>query len=134
MTGDEPLDGVVSGSVALTLAGGPLLAPVLARVVRAAGAMAGLDLDRLSDATLAADAVADVATGLAPDAPLRVYAVRSPEGLDLCFGPFGDGQAEEVRRRTSLPGLGPVVEGLADEILVQTGPDGQRLVLRFILR
>lgn len=132
MSGGETSRGVVTEGVELTLAEGQLWAPVLARVVGAMAAQAGLDIDRLSDATLAADAVADLAAGRAVDGRLRASAALSDHGLLLRFGPLPEGWGHDVRHRSSIPGVGPVVDGLADEIAVEAGPGGEeQLVLRF---
>jgi serine/threonine-protein kinase RsbW len=117
--------------VALTVAAGTLLAPVVARVVGAVAAQAGLDLDRLNDAKLAADAIVEGVGRREGDGRLAMEAAAGDRTLTLRFGPFPPGEAEAVRDGSSLPGLGPVVDGLADEVAIVADADGERLVLRF---
>lgn len=117
--------------VALMVATGPLLAPVVARVVGAVAAQAGLDLDRLNDAKLAADAIAEDVGRRSANGRLAMEAAAGERGLVLRFGPFPPGEAEAIRDASALPGVGRVVDGLADEVSVVPGADGDRLVLRF---
>jgi hypothetical protein len=105
---------------------------VIERVVGAVGARAGLDIDRLADARLAAEAVAVAAARVAPARSLALRAVPVDGGLHLVFGPFAPGEATAVRAAGELPGLGRVVDALVDDVSVLTGADGERLLLSFL--
>ena len=117
--------------VALTVAAEFLLSPVVARVVGAVGAQAGLGVDRLDDAKLAADAIAEGVRRRSMDGRLTMEAVAGDGVLTLRFGPFPAGEAAAVRDESALPEVGDVVTGLADDVSVLEGTDGERLVLRF---
>lgn len=117
--------------VALTVADQFLLSPVVARVVGAVGAQAGLAVDRLDDAKLAADAIAEGVRRRSSDGRLTMEAVAGDGVLTLRFGPFGPGEAAVIRDGSALPQIGDVVAGLADDVSVLDGGDGERLVLRF---
>jgi serine/threonine-protein kinase RsbW len=122
---------MTSEPVALSVAAGSLLAPVVARVVGAVAAQAGLELDRLNDAKLAADAIAQDVRRRSADGRLAMEASAGERVLTLSFGPFPEGEATALRDGSLLPGVGSVVDGLADAVSVVTGADGDRLVLRF---
>jgi hypothetical protein len=61
--------------------------------------------------------------------------VASHEGaMDLSVGPFAADGASVVLREAQVPGLGNVVERLADEVRVVTDEAGERLVATIAFR
>ena len=100
----------------VSIAAGPLVGPVLRRVVGMFAARADLPLDRLDDAVL----VADVVVRPRGDA---LEVIVSDEGRGI--GPSPD---------TAGPGLGmPLIAALADTFEVQRDRgNGSRLVMRFL--
>jgi hypothetical protein len=104
------------------LAQGPLAAPVLARVVGILAARANCPIDRLDDALLVSDAVAAKAAAFADDGRVNVHVVADLGSVELCVGPLRADGAAQLIASASLPGIGNVLERVADELEPQ--PDG----------
>lgn len=84
-------------AVDLELSRGEFLVPVLIRAVRAVGVQCGLDLDRLADASLAAEAVAHAWSADADGVePLRVRIVRTGRAMEIAFDFPAPGDARRV--------------------------------------
>jgi anti-sigma regulatory factor (Ser/Thr protein kinase) len=108
-----------------------LLEPVLARMVGALAARHDLPVDRVSDAVLITDAIADAAPGRFADGCVRLGLGESEEGLELRLGPMEKGAAGEIRRELGVPEVGGSLEALADEFAVDESDDGDYLIVRF---
>jgi len=108
-----------------------LLAPVLARLVGALAARRDLSIDRVSDAVLVTDAIADAAPGRFEDGCVRLGLDEGDDCVELKLGPMEAGGAEEIRAELDMPGVSGSLEALADELMVQSGSDGEYLVVRF---
>ena len=109
------------GSRAETLvavAAGPLVGPVLRRVVGMLAARADLPLDRLDDAVLVADVIAARAPAHARDDEVRVALLSGDRTLDLRLGPMRPGGGRALVVDAAVPGMGNVIEQLADELEV----------------
>ena len=111
------------------LSPGPLAGTVLSRVAGAMAAQAGLRLDRLSDATLLAEALAAHGARHMADGRLTAHLAVTPGRLRVRFGPLAPGGADGLRRDATLPDVGSVLDGLADDLVVEAGPAGEMLVL-----
>jgi serine/threonine-protein kinase RsbW len=107
------------------LAQGPLAAPVLARVVGILAARADCPIDRLDDALLVADAVAAKAAAFADDGRVNVHVVAALGSVELCVGPLRSDGASELIASASLPGIGNVLERVADELEPQSADGGE---------
>ncbi|MDO8214042.1 ATP-binding protein [Conexibacter sp. CPCC 206217] len=116
--------------VALTLAPGEHAAAVLGRVVSLVAARADFSIDRLSDAQIVSDAIAGAAGAHAFDGSgdAHVSIDEHEHGFDLVIGPLVPGGAQRLVRDTELPGLGCLLERLADELDVEPLPDGGELL------
>lgn len=116
--------------VALALAAGDHAAAVLGRVVSLVAARADFSIDRLSDAQIVSDAIAGAAGSHArgSDRTTRVVIDEHDDGFDLVVGPLVAGGAQRLVRDTELPGLGCLLERLADELEVVPAPDGGELL------
>ncbi len=115
----------------LTVAVGPLVGPVLARVVGMHAARAELPLDRLNDAVLVADAIAARAQAFAVQDRLPVSVRSDPGRLELRVGPLRSGGAERILEGAALPEVGSVIERLTDAVKVMRAAGGDEyLVLR----
>lgn len=115
----------------VTVAAGPLVGPVLARVVAIHAARADLPVDRLSDAVLVADAIA--ARGAAAAAGPRLpVSIQSAQGrLEVRVGPLQPGGGQRILDGAALPAVGRVIERLADDVRVRDGAGGDEyLVVR----
>lgn len=121
-----------SDATELTVARAELLEPVLARLVGALAARRDLSIERVSDAVLVTDAIADAAPGRFADGCVRLGLDESERGLELRLGPMEDGAATEIRKRLEVPELGGSLEGLVDEVLVETSGEGDYLIVRFV--
>jgi serine/threonine-protein kinase RsbW len=108
-----------------------LLGPILARIVGVLAARRDLPVDRLSDAVLITDAIADAAPGRFADGRVKLALADAEEGLELRLGPMADGGAEEVRQELGVPQVGGSLEALADELSVEGADDGDYLAIRF---
>jgi serine/threonine-protein kinase RsbW len=107
----------------VAIAAGPLVGPVLRRVVGMFAARADLPLDRLDDAVLVADLVAARAPAHVADTTVEVALASSARSLDLRVGPLRVGGARALVVDAAVPGVGNVIEQLADDISVQ--PEGE---------
>lgn len=108
-----------------------LLGPVLARMVGALAARRDLSVDRLSDAVLVTDAIADAVPSRFADGRVRLGLDDRGEGIALRIGPMDSGTAAEVRRELEVPDVGGSLETLADELAIEEPGDGEYLVIRF---
>jgi serine/threonine-protein kinase RsbW len=122
---------VESDATELTVARSELLEPVLARLVGALAARRDLSIERVSDAVLVTDALADAAPSRFADGCVRLGLGESDHGLELRLGPMKEGAAEEVRRRLEVPEMGGSLEGLVDEVAVDASAEGDYLIIRF---
>lgn len=108
-----------------------LLAPVLARVVGALAARRDLSVDRVSDAVLVTDAIANAAPDRFEDGRVRLGLDERDGGIDLRLGPLEEGAAERIRSDLDVPDVGGSLEKLADELTVEQSDDGEYLIIRF---
>jgi serine/threonine-protein kinase RsbW len=107
------------------VATGPLGAPVLGRVVGMLAARADCPIDRLDDALLVADAVAAKAGSFADDGRIRVHVVARMGSVELRVGPLRPGGAGDLIASAALPGVGNVLERVADELQPQERLNGE---------
>ncbi|MEX0972779.1 MAG: ATP-binding protein [Solirubrobacterales bacterium] len=108
-----------------------LLAPVLARVVGALAARRDLSVDRVSDAVLVTDAIANAAPERFADGRVRLGLDERGGGIDLRLGPLDPGAASLIRADLDVPDVGGSLEKLADELTVEQSDDGEYLIIRF---
>jgi anti-sigma regulatory factor (Ser/Thr protein kinase) len=120
-----------SDATELTVARAELLEPVLARLVGALAARRDLSVERVSDAVLVTDAIADAAPKRFSDGYVRLGLDESERGLELRLGPMEDGAAGEIRKQLEVPELGGSLEGLVDEVAVEASDKGDYLIVRF---
>ena len=114
----------------VSIAAGPLVGPVLRRVVGMLAARADLPLDRLDDAVLVADLVA----ARAPDHILREtvdVALESGErSIALRVGPLRAGGGRALMVEAVVPGVGNVIEQLSDDLDIEADGDCEYLNVR----
>jgi hypothetical protein len=114
----------------VSIAAGPLVGPVLRRVVGMFAARADLPLDRLDDAVLVADMVAAQAAAHVLDDTVDVTLATSTRSLDMRVGPLRAGGGSLLVRQAAVPGVGNVIEQLADSVDVETEGEHEFLVVR----
>jgi hypothetical protein len=107
---------------------GPLVAPVLSRVVGMLAARAQCPVDRLDDALLVADAIAAHTQTHTTDGHVTVRLVAGGDAIELHVGELREGGARGLLADASLPGVGNVLERIADEVNVATGGDGREVL------
>ena len=127
----SPEPGMNEASVGL--AEGPLAAPVLGRVIGILAARADCPIDRLDDALLIADAIAARAAGFAEDGRVNVRVVAERGSVELRVGPLRADGANGLIASASLPGIGNVLERVADELESEPGDNGNDEYLRIRL-
>ena len=122
---------VVANEARLALQEGPLVGPVLSRVVGMLAARALCPVDRLDDALLVADALAAHAPDHTIDGTLVVTVATDAETIRLRVGPLREDGAEGLLADATLPGVGNVLERVADAITVGRTDDdaGEELQL-----
>jgi anti-sigma regulatory factor (Ser/Thr protein kinase) len=129
-SGDAEISVETSGTE-VTVGRAELLEPVLARLVGALAARRELPVERVSDAVLVTDAIAEAAPGRFADGRVRLGLGESENRLELRLGPMEKGAGAEIRRELEVPGLGGSLENLADELAVDESSDGDYLIVRF---
>jgi len=112
-----------SEGIVLSLACGSRAGAVLGRVVSLVAARADFSIDRLSDAQIVSDAIAGAAVAHTADGTLRVGIEEHASGFDLVVGPLVAGGGDSLLRATQLPGLGGLLERLADRLDVEPSPE-----------
>jgi len=132
-TGDV---GSGSNEASVTVASGPLAGPVLGRVVGMLAARADCPIDRLDDALLVADAVAARAASFSDDGRVNVLVSAEIGSVELLVGPLRPNGADDLVESAALPGVGNVLERVADELESkhrdgEGGPEYLRIRLGF---
>ena len=95
---------------------GPLVAPVLSRVVGMLAARAQCPVDRLDDALLVADAIAAHAPRRSTDGHVTVRLTADADGLELRVVELAPGGGDGLISDAALPGVGNVLERIADDV------------------
>jgi len=111
---------------------GPLVGPVLGRVVGMLAARAQCPIDRLDDAMLLTDAVAAHAPAHTANEHVQVVVAADEDGIELRVGGLSRDGAGGLLADAELPGVGNVFTRVADEVDARSpGGDGAaELVLR----
>jgi hypothetical protein len=109
---------------------GPLLGPVLTRVIGMLAARAQCPIDRLDDALVVADTVAAHSPDHARDGVVRVGLAAEEGLLELTVGGLGPQGAEALLRDADLPGVGNVLEQMADAVELRDGGGEVELYIR----
>jgi hypothetical protein len=125
MTGDEQPH---SNEAIVRVVNGPLVAPVLSRVVGMLAARAQCPVDRLDDALLVADAIAAHTQTHTTDGHVTVRLVAGGDAIELHVAELEEGGARGLLADASLPGVGNVLERIADEVHVASGDDGREVL------
>lgn len=105
----------------LRVVDGPLVAPVLTRVVGMLAARAQCPVDKLDDALLVADAVAASAPAHSTDGALTVALRAGADRLELTVEGLKPDGGEAILADATLPGVGNVLERIADEVRPEPG-------------
>ena len=122
--------GPVANEASVGMAPGPLVAPILGRVIGMLTARADCPIDRLDDALLVADAIAAKAGSFSDDGRINVRVVTRSGTVELEVGPLRSGGAEDLIASAALPGVGNVLERVADGLEPQVNGAGEFLLIR----
>jgi hypothetical protein len=117
-------------ATSVSIAAGPLVGPVLRRVVGMLAARADLPLDRLDDAVLVADVIAARAPQHSVSEQVTVALTPGERTLGLRIGPLREGGGDALVEDASVPGVGNVIEQMADEVGVEADGAGEFLRVR----
>ena len=110
---------------------GELVAPVLGRIIAMLAARAGFSIDRLSDAQLVSDALSAHAPTYVHGDDVRVAFQDSDRSLEARVGQELVGATFDERADADLPGIGRLLEQLADEVRTErVNGGGEFLVLK----
>lgn len=113
----------------VSVAAGPLAAPVLGRVLGMLAARVGFSVDRLGDVHLLGDAVAAHAPDAFVGRHIHVGVVDEETALHLYVGPLEPGGGQRIVRASAIGGMPSIIEQLADgvEVAPNTGTEQLRL-------
>ena len=106
---------------------GALVGPVLSRVVGMLAARAQCPVDRLDDALLVADAIAAHAPDHSDDGHVTVRIGAGDRGLELRVLSLRPGGGDALMADAALPGVGNVLERIADDVRVEDDAVAVRL-------
>jgi hypothetical protein len=109
----------MTNSATLSVTRGPLVGPVLSRVVGMLAARAQCPVDRLDDALLVADAVAAHAPAHSDNGLVTIDLRADDDGLELRVLDLGPTGGEAMLADAALPGVGNVLERIADHVAVE---------------
>ncbi len=109
---------------------GPLLGPVLSRVIGMLAARAQCPIDRLDDALLVADTVAAHAPDHAGDGTVSVGLTAGDGLLELTVSALQPQGAQAILKDAELPGVGNVLERVADAVEVRQDGEDEALYIR----
>ena len=107
---------------------GPLLGPVLTRVIGMLAARAQCPIDKLDDALLVADTVAAHSPDHAVNGTVLVGLTAEETGIELTVTQLEPKGAQALLKDAELPGVGNVLERVADKVEVRR--DGEELFIR----
>jgi serine/threonine-protein kinase RsbW len=125
-----PADDATPGNSArVRVAAGPLVGPVLGRVVAMLAARAHCPVDRLDDALLVVDTLAANSAEHALDGRVTLNVYSRGGELVLRLGPLLAGGGQTIMQRASIPGLGNVLERVADSVSLEELGDGTQALL-----
>jgi hypothetical protein len=114
----------LDGATDIAITPGPLVGPVLRRVVGMLAARANLPLDKLDEAVLVADVVAQRAGPYAADS-VHVRLTPGERTLWMRVGPLTAGGAQALLGDEA--GLGSVILKVAEAVHVDSGDAGEYL-------
>ena len=109
---------------------GPLLGPVLSRVIGMLAARAQCPIDRLDDALLVADTVAAHSPDYARNGEVRVNLAAREGVIELTVGALRPKGAQQMLADAELPGVGNVLERVADAVEVRQDGEDEALYIR----
>jgi hypothetical protein len=132
--GGKAQEGAEENTVSLRLATGPLVGPVLCRVVSMVLTRADWPLDRLDDALLVCDAIAAHAPAHARDGRLAFTVASDSHGVELHVEALAERGARGLIADAAVPGVGNVLERMSSGLRVVASQDQPEEKLVLMLR
>lgn len=115
--------------VALRAAPTPVGRTALGRALTALAAQCDLSIDRIEDAGLVTE---EMLAGLERSgAPLAVAVDVRHQRLGVMVGPFANGVARSALTAGAAPGIGPIVDRVADAVTEHAGDAGELIEVAF---
>lgn len=111
----------------LSVACGAIARPVAGRFVAGLAAETGLSLDRVDEAILLAETLADRCSEISADGRVELSVALHEDGLEIRVGPFPHGRGSEVLRRDAAQPEGGAIRGLATAADVRRGRTSETL-------
>jgi hypothetical protein len=122
---------VVRNEATMVVRNGPLLGPVLTRVIGMLAARAQCPIDRLDDALLVADTVAAHSPDHSRNGTVHLGLAADSTALELTIGALAPQEGQALLKDADLPGVGNVLERVADAVEVRpTADGGEELYIR----
>jgi anti-sigma regulatory factor (Ser/Thr protein kinase) len=112
---NTPATTVSTGAVFSAIPG-PVVAPVISRLIGALATQADLSLDRLSDAQLVGEAISAHVQDYISGERIRITLEEADHRLDMRIGPLAESGSEQLRQDLTLPGADRSLEQLIDEV------------------
>ena len=119
-----------TNAATVRIVNGPLVAPVLSRVVGMLAARAQCPVDRLDDALLVADALAAHTQSHTADGHVTVRLAASADGIEMQVAELGKGGADGLIADASLPGVGNILERIADSVEIDRSSGRESITVR----
>lgn len=126
--------GSYENSARLRVSVGPLAGPLLSRVVSIVAARADCPVDRLDETLIVCETLSAYAPAHVPNGHVGLRVDARRDRIGLCIGPLVSKGGRALIADASVPGVGNVLERIADELAVDTAQDGSealRLEMRF---
>jgi serine/threonine-protein kinase RsbW len=114
----------------LVVRNGPLVGAVLGRVVGMLAARALCPVDRLDDMLLITDAIAAHAADFTANGTVGVTVTTDDDGMTMTVSPLRPEGAQGLLTAAELPGVGNVLERVADTVTPGQAADGSGEELR----
>lgn len=121
----------VDAAAELTIGPPEMVAPVLGRVVGALAARRQITVDRINDANLLTDAIAERAPLAFGDDHVSLSVSDEADGIDLRIGPLAAGASKALLDGLAIPEVGGTLESLADELRIEEAEGDEYLFVRF---
>jgi hypothetical protein len=115
---------VETNSAVLRVKVGPLAGPLLTRVVAMMLARAECPVDRLDDAMVICDALAAHSSEHAQDGQVEFTVLTQIGRMELRVGSLAADGAHRLADATAIPGVGNVLEPIADDVRIEASPHG----------
>jgi len=113
----------------LTVGRGPLARALAGRLVMSIGAETGLPIDRLGEAALIAERIADLCSDGHAGGCFELTVRAEDHLIELRAGPLGPGDGQRLLSADAHGSSGPVMAALATHATIRRGRDGDETLV-----